>query len=70
MSEITLEFLSRQLDRVLDRLGAMEDQMTVQTATISRLDATVGGLTTELRALSRRLDRIDVRVRKLEDEEG
>lgn len=67
MSEITLEFISRQLDRVLDRLGAMEDQMTVQTATISRLDATMGGVTTELRALNRRLDRIDTRVRKLED---
>ena len=27
--KVTLEFLSRQLDRVLTRLGAIEDQITV-----------------------------------------
>jgi polyhydroxyalkanoate synthesis regulator phasin len=71
---ITLEFLARQFDRVLDRLGTMEDQMTVLTGMVIQLDgrvdglqAEVRGLSTEVHALHRLLDRLERRVRELED---
>ncbi len=64
---ITLEFLSRQMDQLLDRFGTVEDQMSVQTGMIIRLDGSVQGLTTEVRALHRLFDRLERRVRKLED---
>jgi archaellum component FlaC len=66
MADIDLAFIAQQLDRVIERLGAVEDQMSVTTAMVRRLDATVGGLTDEVRALSRQLERIDHRVRALE----
>jgi hypothetical protein len=31
MTEVTLDFLARQMERVLDRIGAIEDQLTVLT---------------------------------------
>jgi hypothetical protein len=46
---ITLEFIARQLDRVLDRLGTMEDQITVLTGMGMRVDGSVEGLATEVR---------------------
>jgi len=65
---ITLEFIARQLDRVLDRLGAMEDQITVLTGMGMRVDGSVDGLATEVRGMYRLLDRMEKRVRKLEDQ--
>jgi hypothetical protein len=65
--EITLEFVARQLDRVLDRIGTVEDQMTVLTGIVMRLDGSIGGLATEMRGIYRLLDRMEHRVRKLED---
>jgi hypothetical protein len=46
---VTLEFLARQMDRMLDRLGTMEDQITVLTGIAMRLDGAVEGLATEVR---------------------
>jgi hypothetical protein len=34
---ITLESIARQLDRALDRIGAIEDQITVLTGVIDRM---------------------------------
>ena len=65
---ITRAFIARQMDRMLDRFGTLEDQMSVQTGMIIRLDGSVQGLTTEVRALHRLLDRLERRVRKLEDQ--
>ncbi len=67
---VILEFLARQFERVLDRLGAIEDQMTVQAAITQRLDATVGGLTAEVRALHGQIGRFANRLQRLEEHAG
>lgn len=58
---ITLEFVFRQLDRVLDRLGTVEDQITVLTGIAMRLDGSMEGLIVETRGMYRLLDRLERR---------
>ena len=48
-NDITQEFIGRQLALVLEHVGAIEDQMMVQTAIIRRLDGTVSGFIDEVR---------------------
>jgi hypothetical protein len=55
---ITLEFLARQQQRLLNEMRLMRDQMAsfrddiqVLTAMVMRLDGTVGLVLTELRAI-------------------
>jgi hypothetical protein len=67
--DVSLEFLARQLERVLSRLGAIEDQITVLTGMAIRHDGALTGLATEFRGLVQSVGRIDHRLRKLEDSE-
>jgi len=64
---VTLEFISRQLDRVTDRIGAVENKVTVLTGSALRVDGSIEGLATEVRGMYRMLDRMEHRLRKLED---
>jgi hypothetical protein len=64
---ITLEFLARQQQRVLDEMGAMRDDMQVLTAMVMRLDGTVGLVLTELRAMHSQHNRLANRVRRVEE---
>jgi hypothetical protein len=59
--------LARQMERVINEVRRLRDEMTVHTATITRLDGTVGGLVQEVRAIHTWMARVDDRVRKLED---
>jgi hypothetical protein len=61
------DLLVSQLERVLNRLGAVEDQITVLTGMTIRLDGAVNGLTTEMRGLVQSIDRIEHRLRRVED---
>jgi hypothetical protein len=63
----TLSFIARQLERVLVEQADMHDQVTVQTAILSRLEGSMTTVVTELRALISRHDRLANRVRALED---
>jgi len=63
---ITLEFLARQQQRVLDELSTMRDDMQVLTAMVMRLDGTVGLVLTELRASQH--NRLANRVRRVEEQ--
>jgi len=65
---ITLEFLARQQQRMLDQMGSMRDDMQVLTAMVMRLDGTVGLVLTELRAMHSQHQRLANRVRRLEEE--
>ena len=65
--DVSLEFLSRQLDRVLTRLGAIEDQITVLTGMAIRHDGSLAGLATEFRGLALAVGRHEHRLRKLEE---
>ena len=67
---VTLEFISRQLDRVTDRIGAVENKITVLTGSAIRVDGSIEGLATEVRGMYRMLDRMEHRLRKLEDHVG
>ena len=64
---VTLEFLARQQQRVLDELSSFRDDMTVLTAMVMRLDGTVGLVLTELRAMHSQHNRLANRVRRLEE---
>ncbi len=50
--DVSLEFLARQLERILTRLGAIEDQITVLTGMAIRHDGALTGLATEFRGLA------------------
>jgi hypothetical protein len=65
---ITLEFLARQQQRMLEEMGSMRDDMQVLTAMVMRLDATVSLVLTELRAMHSQHQRLANRVRRLEEE--
>jgi hypothetical protein len=68
---ITLQFLARQQQRMLDEMGSMRDDMQVLTAMVMRLHGTVGLVLTELRAMHSQHQRLATRVRRLEeDREG
>jgi hypothetical protein len=76
MAEVTLEFLGTKIEQMLDRMGQLEDQFTVQTGILMRLEGRIDGLAAEVRGLAvetaglRRLfERTEHRVRKLEDVE-
>jgi septal ring factor EnvC (AmiA/AmiB activator) len=64
---VTLEFIARQLERVLTEQADMRDQMTVLTAMVMRIEVTVHALEIEVRAMHSRLDRLANRVRTLEE---
>ncbi len=67
---ITLEFLARQQQRMVDEMGSMRDDMQVLTAMVMRLDGTVGLVLTELRAMHSQYQRVASRVRRVEEQQG
>jgi hypothetical protein len=67
MSDVSLKFLTRQLDRVLDGVGAVEDQIAVLTGIAIRFDGAVQGLAVEMRGLAPSVSRIEHRLRKVEE---
>lgn len=67
MPDINPEFLAHQMERVLTEIGSLRDDMSVLTALALRLDATMTGVQQELRATHARIQRMNDRVRKLED---
>jgi hypothetical protein len=68
MPDINLDFLARQMERVLTEIGSLRDDMSVMTALALRLDATMTGVQQELRATHNQIQRMNDRVRKLEDQ--
>lgn len=66
---ITLEFLARQQQRVLDEVGVVRDDMQVLTAMVMRLDGTVGLVLTELRTMHSQHQRLANRVRRIEEQQ-
>jgi hypothetical protein len=63
---ITLEFLARQQAKILDEMASFRDDMTVLTAITMRLEGSMTGLITEVRAMHSRHGRLERRVEKLE----
>ena len=70
MAEITLEFLGRQIERVINDVANIRDDITVLTAISTRLETSVQTLTVEIRAMQRQFARMNDRVSRLEDAAG
>jgi hypothetical protein len=64
--KVSLEFIARQLDRVLKDQAAMREDITVMAAMMRRFDGTLDGLLHEVRAEHARHSRVDQRLRDLE----
>ena len=67
MAEITLDFLAQQQARLLEAMGQLRDDIRVMAAIVQRLDGTVQGLINEVRAEHSRFEKLDRRVRTLEE---
>ena len=65
---VTLEFLARQQQRMIEEMSSMRDDMQVLTAMVMRLDGTVGLVLTELRAMHSQHNRLANRVRRIEEQ--
>ena len=67
MPEVDLALITRQLERLVNDMAGLKDDMTVVMARLDRLDATIHSLVTEVRAMRSRHDRVARRVERLED---
>jgi hypothetical protein len=57
MAEIDLAFIARQLERLVDDVAGLKDDMPVVMARLDLIDATTHSLVTEVRAMHSRHDR-------------
>jgi hypothetical protein len=64
---VTLEFLARQMERMLTELASFRDDMAVLTAITLRVDGSMTALLQEVRAVHTQIGRMNDRIRKLED---
>lgn len=67
VEKIDLEFLARQLDRLIAGLADLKDDMAVLKARLGRLEATSNMLAVEIRAMHNRHQRLSKRSDGLED---
>jgi hypothetical protein len=73
MADITLDFIAKQLERVLAEQSSMRDELLVTNARIGyvetsleRIEASIMVLTLEMRAMRNQASRLGDRVAKLE----
>ena len=74
MAEVTLDFLAQSQAKILAELSDaraeradMRADMTVLLAIVQRLDASVMGLTNEVRALHGQIGRFALRLQRIEE---
>jgi chromosome segregation ATPase len=65
--KLTLAFLARQAERILDEQGRLRDDVTVLTGMVMRLEGTVQGLTVEVRGEPSRYERLAREVARLRE---
>ena len=65
---VDLSLIARQQLQLLSEMGTMRDDLAVAVAILQRLDGTVGGLVSEVRAMHSQHSRLERRVRALEGE--
>jgi hypothetical protein len=54
VAKVDLEFLARQIERVINDVGGLKDDVMVVLARLDRIDATTHSLVTEVRAMHSR----------------
>jgi hypothetical protein len=67
MTDPDLNFLARQIERLINDVGSVRDDMCVLTAMVLRQDHTLARLVEEVRAVPEQIGRMNDRIRKLED---
>jgi hypothetical protein len=67
MAKVDLEFLARQIERVITDLATLKDDAMVVMARLDRIDATVQSLVVEVRAMHSRHERLARRVERVEE---
>jgi outer membrane murein-binding lipoprotein Lpp len=67
MVEPDINFLARQIDRLITDVAGVRDDMAVLTAIVLRLDGSMTALLQETRATHAQIARMNERIRKLED---
>jgi hypothetical protein len=65
---VTLEFLGKQLERVIAEQNSTRDDLRVLTSIVLRLEGTVNGVLDQLHAMVSRHQRFDTRLSRLENE--
>jgi hypothetical protein len=65
---VTLEFLARQLDRVLTEQAAMRDDIRVLTAIVLRHENTLVDMLQQMRTMVAQHQRFNDRLRRLEEQ--
>jgi hypothetical protein len=65
---VALEFLGKQLDRVIAEQNATRDDLRMLTTIMLRLDGTVNSVLDQLHAMVAQHQRFDARLRRLEEE--
>ena len=65
---VTLDFIGKQLDRVIAEQSSMRDDLRVLTAIVLRLEGTLNGVLDQLHAMVSQHQRFDARLRRLEEE--
>jgi hypothetical protein len=58
MAKVDLEFLARQIERVITDLATLKDDAMVVMARLDRIDAAVQSLVVEVRAMHSRHERL------------
>jgi DNA anti-recombination protein RmuC len=69
VAKVDLEFLARQIERVINDVAGLKDDMMVVLARLDRIDATTHSLVTEVRAMHSRHDRLGRRLDRVEERE-
>jgi len=67
MADIDLQFLARQMERLITDVAPLADETRVLSAIVMRLDSGQGAMLAEMRAIRDQVGRMNDRVRKLED---
>lgn len=65
--EVTLGFISRQITRLSDDVASVKSDIRLSGLRIERLETSLSTLVEEVRGLDRKLDRFEMRVRRVED---
>jgi hypothetical protein len=65
---VTLEFLARQLERVLYEQASIREDLQVLTSIVLRHDASLSAIIEQLRGMTAQFSRFDMRLRRLEAE--
>jgi hypothetical protein len=67
MTDVDLNFLARQNERILSDLATVREEMRVQGAMIMRLEGAVASLSERVHVVHTQISPINDRLRKLED---